>query len=172
MAQGSRLFIDYSKCIGCETCEAVCKFTHGMPRIHMTRTREGLMVPLYCQHCDKPACVRACPHGALEKDEQGAVLQNLDVCATCTSKDCLDACPFGAVFCTGTATSVLKCDMCAERRSRGLGPACVAMCPCEAILHVDRDRAKTLQTPEAAQAFKRVIEHIKPPKELKSVRPR
>ncbi len=159
-----RLFIDYSKCIGCMTCEAVCKFVYAIPRIHMIRTCDGVMAPLYCQHCDNPMCMKACPHGALYKDEQGAVIQRGWVCEKCESFDCLQACPFGAIFCTGEEhSSILKCDLCLLRREQGLEPACVEMCPCEAIIYVDRDEVKNLQTPEALSAFKKVMDHIRPP---------
>lgn len=157
-----RLFIDYDKCIGCETCEMICKFTHGQPRIHMTRSREGIMMPLYCQHCDNPMCMNVCPHDAIHKDEEGAVLHDPTPCRACESKECLVACPFGAIFCTGEENTVIKCDMCASRRQRGQIPSCVEMCPCAAIVYVERDAVKQLQTPRAAAAFKRVMQHIKP----------
>lgn len=163
-----RLFIDYSKCIGCETCEMVCKFTHGQPRIHMTRSRGGVMMPLYCQHCDNPQCQRVCNLGALTRDEEGAMILDQRICAECNHKECLVACPFGSIFCAGDLDlPVIKCDMCAERRKQGLWPACVEMCPCEAILYVERDKVSDYQTPEAAAAFKRVMQHIKPPPGLK-----
>lgn len=161
--EGKRLFIDYSKCIGCETCEAVCKYIHALPRIHMTRTCDGVMAPLYCQHCDVPMCRKACPYDALYKDETGAVMQRVWVCEKCDSMACIDACPFGAMFCTGDSQRAIKCDMCAMRREQGMGPACVAMCPCEAIVFVDRKDVKALQTKEAMTAFKKVMDHIRPP---------
>lgn len=159
-----RLFIDYSRCIGCETCEMVCKFTHGLPRIHMTRTRGGVMMPLYCQHCDKPQCQRVCTLNAISRDPEGAVILDPYICAECSHKECLVACPFGGIFCTSDQDMpVIKCDICADRRAEGLAPACVEMCPCEAIMFVDREDVPKLQTPQAAEAFKRVIQHIKPP---------
>lgn len=161
-----RLFIDYGKCIGCETCEMVCAFTHRLPRIHMTRSRDGVMLPLYCQHCDTPKCMKVCTRGALRKDDDGAVLLNPLRCVECDHKECLIACPFAALFCNGRDTPVLKCDMCARRRAQGQEPACVEMCPCGAIVCVEREEIKTLQTPEAMAAFRRVIEHIRPPAPL------
>lgn len=166
-----RLFIDYSKCIGCETCEMVCKFNHGQPRIHMTRSKAGVMMPLYCQHCDNPQCQRVCTKGAITRDLDGALCLDRSACADCEHKECLQFCPFGSIFCTGDLElPVVKCDMCAERREQGLGPACVEMCPCQAILYVDRDAVPSLQTPEAAEAFKRVMQHVKPPKDLPNLR--
>ena len=161
-SEGKRLFIDYSKCIGCTTCEAVCKFTYGLPRIHMTRTCDGVEVPLYCQHCEKPMCMKVCPYEALYKDGSGAVLQRTWVCEKCDSFACMDACPFGAMFCTGDVMKVLKCDMCRLRREQGMPPACVEMCPTEAIVFVERAEVPKLQTEQATAAFKRVMDHIRP----------
>lgn len=161
---GRRLFLDYDKCIGCETCEAACRFARGRQRIHMTRTKEGVMAPLYCQHCDRPTCATACPHGALTQDAEGGVLQDHDTCRSCEGKECLDACPYAAIFCTGERYGVLKCDMCAERRECGQEPACVAMCPCKALKLVDRDDVKHHSTDEHKKAFRRVIQHLRPPK--------
>ncbi len=159
---GKRLYIDYDTCIGCETCEMVCKFVHGQPRIQMTRTVEGVMLPLYCQQCERPMCIKSCPHQAVRRDAQGVIVLDRERCPGCQTRDCLMACPFAAMFITPGVTTAVKCDLCADRRDRGLGPACVAMCPCGAIHYVTHAEAKCLQTPEAMAAFKRVIAHIRP----------
>ena len=168
-----RLFIDYSKCIGCETCEMVCRFTHTQPRINMTRTKGGVMMPLYCQHCDNPQCMRVCTRDALRRDAEGALILDQQRCVECDHKECLTACPFGSIFCSGDHDlPVVKCDMCAERRAKGLEPACVDMCPCGAIRMVEREEIPALQTPEAAEAFKRVMQHVKPPAGLLQAPPK
>ncbi len=158
-----RLYMDYSKCIGCETCEQVCAFVHGKARIHMTRTVDGVMMPLYCQHCDSPQCVKACANDALYKDDSGAVRLNPLRCVYCRTRDCVTACPFGAVFITGPDQPIVKCDMCAKRRKQGMAPVCVVMCPCQAISYVDRESLSEVQTPESKKAFRKVIDHLKPP---------
>ena len=152
------LYLDYSKCIGCGTCEAVCKFLHKTPRIIMTRTTYGLNVPLYCQHCQDPKCMKACREKAIFKDEQGIVRLDEARCRGCKTKNCILACPYVAMMCTGGKTPVTKCDMCVSRT--GLGPACVAMCPCDALITGDNSDVSRLQTPAAKKAYERVRKYI------------
>lgn len=156
------LYIDYAKCIGCETCEAVCRFIYERPRIHMTCTAEGIAAPLYCRHCENPKCANACPRGALTKDAEGAVILQQLLCRGCETRNCVIACPYSAMLLTETGVTVTKCDLCITRRAVGLGPACVETCPAEAILYVQRGRLAELVTPEAAEAEKRVLAHVRP----------
>lgn len=158
------LFVDYSKCIGCETCEAVCRFLHDTPRIAMSRTIEGEIVPLYCQHCENAACQRVCKRGAISRDSRGAVLHDPMKCRGCETKDCLIACPYAAFFATCKGVAVAKCDLCKKRREEDMLPACVEMCPCDAIKYVDRENIASLKTPASEEAFKRVMVHIRPKK--------
>ncbi len=52
--------LDEQRCIGCGLCEAACPFGH-------IRFDHVLKVPLKCDLCGgEPACVRFCPHNALE----------------------------------------------------------------------------------------------------------
>ncbi len=154
------LYLDYSKCIGCGTCESVCRFVHQYPRILMTRTTDGWWVPLYCQHCEKPKCMKACNKNALYRDaDTGAVLLNQDLCSECATKNCLLACPYVAMVCTGTRqTPITKCNLCLDRGS--LGPACASMCPCDALMLLDRKDLEKVKTPESRQAWELVRRHI------------
>ena len=155
------LYIDYEKCIGCETCEAVCAFIRSRPGIRMTRTEEGVAAPVYCRHCENPACMRACTRGAITRDEDGAVLHNPLVCVTCSSYACFPACPYGAVFVSSRGAPVHKCDLCSRRRMDGLPPACVEMCPAGAIVLITEK-----ERPEASegsrQAQRRMMRHLNP----------
>lgn len=164
MSPMKTLYIDYSKCIGCETCEFVCRFVHTTPRIMMTRTAEGVMMPLYCRHCEDPNCARVCKRGAITRDGDGAMVLKPLLCRGCEGRNCMLACPYAAMFETDKGVMLTKCDLCAERRSRGMGPACAEMCPCGAIACVDASLATSLATPEAREAEARVLRHIKPPK--------
>ncbi|OGR39504.1 MAG: (Fe-S)-binding protein [Desulfovibrionales bacterium GWA2_65_9] len=156
------LFIDYSRCIGCESCEAACRFVHERPRINMTRTVGGIMAPVYCRHCESAACIKACPRGALQKGKDGTVLLNPVLCAGCETKNCILACPFGGIFCTGLDDAVAKCDLCQRRRAVGMAPACVEMCPSGAIHLVTRGEALALATEEYEVAHRKVMEHVRP----------
>lgn len=161
-AEEKILFIDYSRCIGCETCESACRFVHGSPRINMTRTRGGIMAPVYCRHCENAACVKGCTRGALMKSADGSVLLNPVLCAGCETKNCILACPFGGIFCTGLDDAVAKCDLCLRRRGMGMPPACVELCPCGAMHYVTRAEAEELSTPEYEAAHKMVMDHVRP----------
>ena len=104
-------------------------------------------VPVACQHCENPACVKVCPVGATYKDpETGVVRQDYDKCIGC--RMCLAACPYTGVrsfnweepayyadFALGDADAakhekhtVEKCIFCTQRVARGEQPACVADC--------------------------------------------
>ncbi len=93
-----------------------------------------------CNHCESPACVRACPTGATFKREDGIVAMDFHRCIGC--RFCMAACPFGARsfnfqdpkpfikkinpdFPTRTQGVVEKCNFCVERLADGLMPACV-----------------------------------------------
>ncbi len=153
-------WVDYSKCIGCESCEAICKHLWGLSRIQMTQTDDGLMFPLYCHHCEAPQCMKACPVGAIRKEEGGAVLHDPEICRGCRAMHCMEACPFGAIYHAGGVVPITKCDLCAERRQVGLGPACVEICPVEAIYWVDTTELPKLRSDESMARLKLVMAHI------------
>ena len=92
-------------------------------------------VKVQCMHCDKPACLSACIVGAFSKQENGAVIWDGDKCIGC--RYCMVACPFqipAFEFEKALKPNIMKCDFCYEERtSKGKLPACVEICPVEAI---------------------------------------
>lgn len=155
-------WVDYSKCIGCESCEAICKFLYGLPRIQMTETDDGLAFPLYCHHCEHPMCARACPAGAITKDEEtGVVYHDPAICRGCKAMKCMEACPFGAIYRAGGVVPVTKCDLCRGRQRIGLGPACMEICPAEAIHFLTRDELMEKRTSSSSAAQKLVMKQIR-----------
>ncbi len=157
------LYIDYSLCIGCETCETVCRFLYSQPRVVMVRTVDGQMVPLYCKHCEHPHCARVCKYGALSVDKDGSVLLASMRCRECTTKNCVLGCPHGGIFAIAEGVAVTKCDLCRGRRKSGELPACVEMCPCGAIQYVERG-AEESESEESRAARERVLAHVRPKK--------
>ena len=157
--------IDTKRCIGCHTCAVACKIENNLPegnwwnRIltdggEVIDTPSGSFpnatmsyVPVMCQHCENPACVKACPVGATYKDyDTGIVRQDADQCIGC--RMCIAACPYTGIrsfnweepkfsldFSMGDAEvpahqkhTVEKCTMCYHRLARNEEPACIKTC--------------------------------------------
>ncbi|MEJ2190421.1 MAG: 4Fe-4S dicluster domain-containing protein [Acidobacteriota bacterium] len=97
------------------------------------------LMPAYakiqCMHCQDPACASACPTGALQKTDSGAVRYDVSRCIGC--RYCMLACPFqmpAYEYEEAVAPRVRKCTFCFERVvEHGLQPACASICPEEAI---------------------------------------
>jgi molybdopterin-containing oxidoreductase family iron-sulfur binding subunit len=160
------MVIDTYRCFGCNTCAAACKIENNLPnKIWWNRilTNGGEypdsatgefpnlqmgFITIACQHCENPACTRACPVGATYKNsENGTVLQDYDKCIGC--RMCIAACPYTGVrsfnweepkysldYPVGDAAvpihqkhTVEKCTLCVHRTARGEEPACINVCP-------------------------------------------
>ncbi|MEM1646429.1 MAG: 4Fe-4S dicluster domain-containing protein [Ignisphaera sp.] len=129
---GVRRFILFDRCIGCYTCEEVCKFLNSdQAYIKLYEIESGLNKPISCFHCTKAPCVLVCPTNALVVDKEGAVITRTTRCIGCTS--CMIACPFGIPELLPVGY-VVKCDLCSKLRGEGLEPGCVATCPANAII--------------------------------------
>jgi len=92
-----------NKCIGCLTCMLVCaaanKDDHSIDKSAVRiRTTGGMptnFVAIVCRGCEHPACMEACPAGALERRPGGGVLLNEEKCYGC--RKCVAACSVRAV---------------------------------------------------------------------------
>ncbi|HVB37050.1 MAG TPA: 4Fe-4S dicluster domain-containing protein [Vicinamibacterales bacterium] len=135
--------IDQDKCIGCHACTTACKSENQVP-LSVTRTyvkyvdvgrfpqaRRAYQVTR-CNQCESAPCVTACPTSAMYKRPDGIVDFDKSVCIGC--KACMAACPYDAIFINPTDHSAEKCNFCAHRIDVGLEPACVVVCPTEAII--------------------------------------
>ncbi|MFO8111076.1 MAG: 4Fe-4S dicluster domain-containing protein [Desulfosalsimonadaceae bacterium] len=98
-------------------------------------------IPVLCNHCNNPPCVRACPTQAtFKREKDGLVLMDFHRCIGC--RFCIAACPYGSRsfnyrdpreaieelepnFTPRMKGVVEKCNFCAERLARGEAPACV-----------------------------------------------
>jgi Fe-S-cluster-containing dehydrogenase component len=174
------MVIDVRKCLqeqGCDKCIAACHRIHNVP--HFTEERREVKwiwketfkeafvsqnspytndvfreqpVPVFCNHCDNPPCVRVCPTQATWRREDGLVMMDWHRCIGC--RYCMAACPYGSRsfnwtdprphipktntdYPTRTKGVVEKCTFCDERLAQGLLPACVAACDRKALLFGD-----------------------------------
>jgi len=135
--------IDHTRCIGCHACTTACKSENVVP-IGVTRTyvkhvdvgvfpqtRRAHQVTR-CNQCAHAPCVAACPTAAMFKRADGIVDFDKSICIGC--KACMAACPYDAIFINPEDHSAEKCNFCAHRIDVGLEPACVVVCPTQAIL--------------------------------------
>lgn len=85
-------------------------------------------LPRLCNHCTHPACLDACPRGAIDKREQdGIVLVNQDKCHG--YRFCVEACPYKKVYFDPKRQVATKCIFCLPRIEEGVAPACARQCP-------------------------------------------
>jgi Fe-S-cluster-containing dehydrogenase component/formate-dependent nitrite reductase membrane component NrfD len=135
--------IDHTRCIGCHACTTACKSENLVP-LSVTRTyvkhvdvgvfpqaRRAHQVTR-CNQCAHAPCVTACPTTAMFKRSDGIVDFDKSICIGC--KACMAACPYDAIFINPDDHSAEKCNFCAHRIDVGLEPACVVVCPTQAIL--------------------------------------
>jgi Fe-S-cluster-containing dehydrogenase component len=135
--------VDNTRCIGCHACTTACKSENEVP-LSVTRTyvkyvdvgqfphgRRAFQVTR-CNQCADPPCVTACPTAAMYQRPDGIVDFNKSICIGC--KACIAACPYDAVFINPDDHSAEKCNFCAHRLDVGLEPACVVVCPTEALI--------------------------------------
>ncbi len=84
-------------------------------------------LPRICNHCLNPACVAACPSGAIYKrGEDGVVLVNQEKCRAW--RMCVSACPYKKVYYNWASGKSEKCILCFPRVETGQPPACAHSC--------------------------------------------
>lgn len=106
-------------------------------------------VPISCQQCKHPPCVKVCPVKATWSEPDGIVTVDYDWCIGC--RYCMAACPYGARHFNWAEPQmkaedvhphmhylgnrprpkgvVEKCTFCIQRSRHGRYPACVEICP-------------------------------------------
>jgi nitrate reductase / nitrite oxidoreductase, beta subunit len=83
--------------------------------------------PRICNHCLNPACVAACPSGAIYKrGEDGIVLIDQKVCRGWRA--CTAACPYKKTYFNWSTGKSEKCLLCYPRLETGQAPACFHSC--------------------------------------------
>jgi molybdopterin-containing oxidoreductase family iron-sulfur binding subunit len=169
--------LDISRCIGCRRCAYGCQEENNQSRdpqilwiqvLEMEKSKgvdfhyanlyynrdevpheDHFYLPIACQQCNNPPCVRVCPVEATWKEKDGIVVVDYNWCIGC--RCCMAACPYGARhFNWGTPNVpaqetnpdthylgnrprmkgvVEKCTFCIQRVRQGRYPKCVEVCP-------------------------------------------
>jgi protein NrfC len=145
------LLVDTKKCQGGVSCMMACSLAHeGVVNLSLSRIQvlqnpferfPDDIVLAQCRQCVDPACVRACPEGALYIDKEKGNIRRIDAekCTGC--KSCVEACPFPPARSIWNSRDgkALKCDLCIDapfwknRKEHEIQQACVAVCPVAAI---------------------------------------
>ena len=73
-------------CVGCELCKEACVETNNVPEYGFRTTilerrrdivdggEETIFMPVLCNQCNRPPCVRVCPTTATWKDETTGII--------------------------------------------------------------------------------------------------
>jgi Fe-S-cluster-containing dehydrogenase component/formate-dependent nitrite reductase membrane component NrfD len=160
--------IDHTRCIGCHACTTACKSENvvplGVTRTYVKHVDVGVFPQVRrahqvtrCNQCAHAPCVTACPTTAMFKRADGIVDFDKSICIGC--KACMAACPYDAIFINPEDHSAEKCNFCAHRIDVGLEPACVVVCPTQAILIGDMND----QTSYVAQIVNREAVNVRRP---------
>ncbi len=169
--------LDISRCIGCRRCVYDCVAENNLsrdPQVHWIQVlemeedkgidflhsdlyyshdevpaQERFYLPVACQQCKNPPCVKTCPVKATWREPDGIVVVDYNWCIGC--RCCMAACPYGARhFNWGEPkiptedmnsnthylgnrprykSVVEKCTFCIQRVREGRYPRCVEVCP-------------------------------------------
>jgi anaerobic dimethyl sulfoxide reductase subunit B (iron-sulfur subunit) len=141
-------YFDQTRCTGCGTCIVACKDWNDIPAgpeswMRVITVEKGDRHDLFvarmvspCYHCARPACLAACPAGAIAKrTEDGIVTVDGESCLGAGScRLCREACPYRVPqFADGGKGKMRKCDLCLARWDRDQKPVCVLACPTRAL---------------------------------------
>ena len=86
-----------------------------------------MYLPRLCEHCLNPACVAACPSGAIYKrEEDGIVLIDQDKCRGW--RMCVSGCPYKKIYYNWSSGKSEKCIFCYPRIEAGQPTVCSETC--------------------------------------------
>ncbi len=134
---------DTNKCTGCNACQIACilenqlDFSMQWRQVVSFNEAHHPDVPAFhlsmaCNHCADPPCMNYCPALAYSKDEKfGSVQIDPDKCIGC--KYCSWVCPYDAPRFQPDTGIMAKCTLCPTRLADDLKPACVSVCPTDAL---------------------------------------
>lgn len=149
------IITDVNRCVGCLSCSVACKAINEVPigsfwnkvlRIGPNPIKEGgdfpnvymYFLPISCQHCENPECVKVCPTGASQKMPDGTIQIDKSKCIGC--QFCVMACPYDVRYLNKEERVVEKCTLCQQRIAQDELPQCVAQCGGNARWFGDLDK--------------------------------
>jgi protein NrfC len=136
------MLVQPNLCVDCERCLAACKKTNNVPdygyRTAILQKQDAVkasgrkreFIPVLCNQCNRPPCVRVCPTKATYKDKQNGIVRMQDEkCIGC--KFCVAACPYNARYFNSEKRAIDKCNFCFDTRlEKGEElTACSEACP-------------------------------------------
>lgn len=145
------LLVDTKKCAGCSSCMLACSLVHtGETNLSTSRIQivndpfvafPNGVTQEQCRQCPFPACVEACPTGAMHVDTANGNVRTVETSKCIGCERCIGACPFSParVQWNSEEKHAQKCDLCADAPfwsdKGGVGgkQACVEVCPMHAI---------------------------------------
>lgn len=155
-----RIVLDYTKCTGCRTCEAICSFVNEKgefnpmkSRIRVVRTVEDQVLrslPVFCLQCEEAYCMAVCPASAITASDAGARVVNEDKCIGC--KLCEIACPIGAISVDSDKRVAIKCSLCDG------DPNCVKYCFTGALQYLPAERVGKARARQKADKFLEILQ--------------
>ena len=138
------IITDLNRCVGCLACTVACKAVNNVPvgafwiktlRVGPNPIEGGsgdwpdvemYFLPIQCQHCADPECVKVCPTGASHKAADGTVQIDKSKCIGC--QFCAMSCPYNVRYLNEEERVVEKCTLCGQKIAQGELPQCVAQC--------------------------------------------
>ena len=169
-------YFDQTRCIGCNACTVSCKdYNHVAPGVVRWRKHENHSkvnnksvfenLTMSCNHCEDPACIKACGLGAIIKRPNGIVYVDRNLCQKL--QGCIQACPFAAAHIADDNQEPVKketwqvdhpmqkCKGCWELvESTGQKPVCVQACPTRALDWDDINKLRRMY-PDAVRLNKK-----------------
>ena len=110
--------------VGEDDCAGVVERGLGL---HVPHMAWFFYLARICNHCSFPACLAACPRGAIYKrQEDGVVLIDQSRCHG--YQECVRACPYKKSFFNPFSGTSEKCIGCYPKLERGLQPQCFLNC--------------------------------------------
>ncbi|MBL8547830.1 MAG: nitrate reductase subunit beta [Hyphomonadaceae bacterium] len=120
-----------------------------------------MYLPRLCEHCLNPACVAACPSGAIYKrEEDGIVLIDQDKCRGW--RMCVSACPYKKIYYNWSSGKSEKCTFCYPRIESGQPTVCSETCVGRirylGVILYDADRIEEAASADEKDLYEKQLE--------------